>query len=274
MSKSYSNNTGYTNLYFWPRWSGKTQQAVIDAYEAHQRGEIIISNIWLNFPHMRFTNIRELVPILREIAAYNHHVVTPAEAPIQMLHQYGMERKRVVKLNKFFILIDEIGKHLNSRNWQKNFKDEMLVDMLTEPRKYNMTIIGIAQAWSRVDVQFRQMTEDWFLFRKTGGWIFERMYCSQLWIHNWEFSMDNPIVIRRTTRWVFFMKIMEFFRTLYYTKEIIWAGQFWGNVPSLFRPWSIFPLTSEAIEEGEKPDEAPQGVEADAENKSPESSIV
>ena len=265
MPKSYANALGYTNIYFGQRWSWKSQQAVIDAYHAYMDGHIIISNLWLNFPHIRFTKTKELPMILHEIADYNHNVTMPTEAPIQMLKEYKMERKRTRKILKYFILIDEIWKHFNSRNWHKNFHDDILVDMLTEPRKYNLTVIGVTQAWKRIDVQFRELTQDWFLFSKSGWWIFEHMDCVHIWVHDWEFHYENPIIIDRNRKWVYWNKMLLFYRTLYYTKEIVGTGLYGGAIPHLFSPWDIFsPKEGEANKDAEA-DEAPTGVEAKAE---------
>jgi len=159
-------NLWYSNIYFGRKWSWKTQQAVIDAYEAHKNGSIVISNIWLSFPHVRFHDSPTLVPILREMADYCNDHVMAVEAPTLMLKEYWMKRKYWT-LKKFFLLFDEIGNHLNNRNWQKNFKDPILRDMLTEPRKYKLTIVWICQSYDDVDVAFLRACEDWFLFSKT-----------------------------------------------------------------------------------------------------------
>jgi len=87
------------------------------------------------------------------------------EAPIKMLKEYGMKRKKL-DIHHFFLLFDEIGNHLNSRSWNTNFKDPLMRDLLTEPRKYKMTIIGVCQSYDDVDIAFRRSCEDWFLFSK------------------------------------------------------------------------------------------------------------
>ena len=242
MWKIHWNNTGYTNIYFGQRWSWKTQQAVIDAYEAYQRWEIIISNTWLDFPHIRFQKAKDLVPILYEIANYSHYVWMPILAPSKMLKEYWLRRQKW-QVKKFFILFDEIWKHLNSRNWAKNFKDdEILIDMLTEPRKYWLTLIWVTQSWTWIDKQLRTITQDWFLFSKTWLWIFERMNCTHLWVHDWEFNYDKPIIIETRKKFVYFWKMLNFFRTLYWTWEIVWAWKFSWNIPYLFKEWDIFNL--------------------------------
>lgn len=240
MWKIHANNTGYTNIYFWRRWGWKTQQAVIDACEAHKRGATVITNIWLNFPHIRFKKTKDLVPILYEIADYCHNVVMPIMAPKEMLKDYEMKRDSW-SIREFFILWDEIGKNLNNRNWQKNFADdEILLDMLTEPRKYWLTIIGVANNWKMIDSAFRTSTDDWFLFSKTGKWWFERMNCTHLWVHDWEFNYDKPIILDTKKTWVHWDKMLLYFRTLYWTGEIVWGGMNKRTLPYEFKPWDIF----------------------------------
>ena len=234
-----SNTHGYCNIYFWRKGSWKTTQGVIDAYEAHRRGEVIISNTWLNIPHIRFTNTKSLVPILKEVAKYCNMNKMPIEAPSEMLKDYGLWRKKG-KVKKFFLLFDEIGKHLNRRNWQSNFKEEFLRDMLTEPRKYNLTIIGITQSWKRVDNEFLEACEDWFLFGKRGWKYFEKVQCTHLWVHNGEFNFDKPIILGKKSRWIYWDKHLTFYRTLFYSGEIVWDGLFDGFIPHLFKDGDIY----------------------------------
>ena len=234
-----SNSHGFCNIYFGRKWSWKTTQAVIDAYEAHKDWQIIISNTWLNFPHIRFTDTKNLVPILKEIAQYCNMHKIPIEAPTVMLKDYGIDRKKW-KVNKYFLLFDEIGKHLNRRNWQANFKEEFMRDMLTEPRKYNLTIVGITQSWKRVDNEFLEACEDWFLFSKTGWKWFERVYTTHLWVHNGEFNFEKPIIIWKNKRWVYWDKNLTFYRTLFYSGEIIGDGLFQGFIPHMFKVGDIY----------------------------------
>lgn len=232
------NTLGYCNLYFGRKWWGKTQQAVIDAYEAYRNGKIVISNVWLSFPHIRFLKWKDLPPILKEIANYCNLEKLPIEAPIKMLNEYWLERKKWV-VQEFFLLFDEIWNHLNTRNWNKNFKDELMRDMLTEPRKYWLTIVGITQAWKRVDVEFREACEDWFLFSKVGRWIFERRRCTHLWVHDWEFIFDKPNILWTTQKWTYFDDVLKLYQKMYYTWEISWD---WAseNVPHKFLPGRIY----------------------------------
>lgn len=234
-----SNKHGYCNIYFGRKWSGKTTQAVIDAYEAYKMWSIIISNTWLNFPHVRFVWTKSLVPILQEVAEYCNLHKMPIEAPSAMLKDYGISRKKG-EVKNFFLLFDEIGKHLNRRNWSSNFKAEYMRDMLTEPRKYNLTIVWITQSWKRVDNEFLEACEDWFLFSKTGAWVFERVHCTHLWVHNGEFDYDHPIILWKNRRWVYWDKNLTFYRKLFYSGEIVGDGLYTGYIPHLFKVGDIF----------------------------------
>lgn len=234
-----SNSHGFCNIYFGWKGSWKTTQGVIDSYEAYRNGSIVISNCWLNFPHIRFTNTKTLIPILKEISEYCNLYKLPIEAPSEMLKDYNIERKKG-KVKNFFLLFDEIGKHLNRRNWQSNFKEEFLRDMLTEPRKYNLTIIGITQAWKRVDIEFLEACNDWFLFSKTGWKYFERANSTHLWVHNGEFDYDKPIIVGKKKRWIYWDKHLTFYRTLFYSGEIVGDGLYTGSIPHIFKKWMIF----------------------------------
>ena len=231
-------NLGYTSIFFGPRWAWKTQQAVYDAYDAYINDwAIIISNIWLSFPHIRFTSWEMLSQIMQEIAEVNHKMTTPISAPSQFLKEYWMKRRKW-KIQKFFILWDEIWKYLNSRNWQKNFKSTLLIDMLTEPRKYKLTIIWITQAWAMIDKQFRIMSSDWFLFTKRGWWIFERMVKRKYYVWDWEFSFETSLLQEEYSFFIRSNKILNKFRTFYFTDEIVgdWKME-WS--PHIFTIWDI-----------------------------------
>lgn len=230
----------YNNLFFWRKWAGKTQMAVICAYNAYKEWKIIISNIWLSFPHIRFQWWNDLPPILKEIAWYCNDNVMAVEAPKQMLQEYWMQRKSM-KLNNYFILFDEIGNHLNNRNWNKNFKEPLLRDMLTEPRKYKLTIVWICQAWQDVDVAFLRACEDWFLFSKKWSWkIFERMVFHHFWVIWGELKLDEEMyLIEKWQKFLYWWKMLAEFRKMYWTWEIVWA---WRKffAPHTFKKWDIY----------------------------------
>ena len=242
-----ANSLGYSNLYFWRKGGGKTQQAVIDAYEAWKNGKIIISNVWLSFPHIRFMKWWDLPPILREISEYCNLEKMPIQAPLQLLKEYWLKRKEG-KVQEFFLLFDEIWNHLNTRNWARNFKDDFLRDMLTEPRKYWLTIIGVTQSWKRVDSEFREACEDWFLFSKTGKWIFERRRCTHLWVHNGEFDFDKPVILKTTQKFTYFDDVLKQYQKMYYTGEISGDGAF-SWVPHRFELWRIFSAHIKTVSE-------------------------
>lgn len=233
-----ANTLGYCNLYIGRKGGWKTQQAVIDAYEAHKSGKIVISNCWLDFEHIRFQKWKDLPPILKEISEYCNLEKMPIEAPLKLLKEYGLERKEG-KVQEFFLLFDEIGNHLNTRNWSRNFKDDFLRDMLTEPRKYWLTIVWITQSWKRVDSEFREACEDWYLFSKLWRWIFERRRCTHLWVHNGEFDFDKPIILWTNEKWTYFDKILKQYQKMYYTGEISWDWAY-SKVPHRFVSGSIF----------------------------------
>jgi hypothetical protein len=112
-------------------------------------------------------------------------------------------------------------------------------EMLTEPRKCGMTIVWITQEWDTIDKRFRGACEDWFLFSKTWKWMFERMRCTHLWVMNWEFNFDKPMIIETHQKWVYWDKRLNFFRTLYWTGELNWV---WSreDVPHSFKKGSIY----------------------------------
>lgn len=243
----------YSNIFFWRKWSFKTQQAVIDAYNAYNNWSIIISNIWLNFPHIRFHGAKSLCPILLEIAEYCNDHVMAIEAPLPMLHEYGMKRKTWT-VKKYFLLFDEIGNHLNNRTWQTNFKDPILRDMLTEPRKYKLTIVGICQSYEDVDIAFLRSCEDWFLFSRTWQWWFHRVNCTHFWVMNGRLDFDELYVLEKRRKFAFWWKLLTLYRSLYWTGEIVWTG-IKSKIPHQFNKGDIYapkipdlPHTSKASE--------------------------
>jgi len=232
-------NLGYSNIFFWRKWAWKTQCAVIQAYEAYKRGEIVISNIWLDFPHIRFHGWKDLPPILREIAKYCGDHVMSVEAPKNMLKEYGMVRKNM-KLHNFFLLFDEIGNHLNNRSWNTNFKEPIMRDMLTEPRKYKLTIIWVCQAYADVDIAFLRACEDWFLFSKKGSWIFFRFHYTHFWVMNGTPDFDKEMyILKQDYKLAFFWKMLNFYRELYWTGEIVGVWSKW-NAPHYFKEWQVY----------------------------------
>lgn len=232
----------FSNIYFWPRGHWKTLQAVADAYDAHKKGRTVISNIWLNFPHIRFTDTWTLCEIMEEIWEYCNEVVLPTEWPDAILKDYKIKRKKATKKRiKYYILWDEIGKHLNSRNWTRNFKENpLLLDMLTEPRKYWLTIVGITQSWKMIDAHFRFITTEWFLMQKRGWWIFERLVHTKYYVSDWEFDLEKSIKIDEFSQFTVWNKSLNTVKGLYWTGEIVGAGLYKGDIPHKFTKWDIY----------------------------------
>jgi len=256
-------NFWYTNLVFWERWSGKTYYFVREARRLQKEWEIIISNVWMDFPHIRFRNSWELVEILREIAEYAYYEATPMIAPRNYLKAYKIKRKKGTPL-RFFILFDEIGIHLNHRNWSRSFKEDFLRDMLMEPRKYWMTIVWICQEWETVDKEFRIMCNDWFSVKKAWFWLLDRTQIKHYYVRGGEMLRDNVYDKGKIpTKWNYFQRkkdLSEFSGWLYYTREIQGAGaKMDKNTPSLFHSGTIFSLKNPVSEISTE--ESPEGVE-------------
>ena len=135
----------------------------------------------------------------------------------------------------------------------------MLRDMLTEPRKYKMTIVWVCQSWQDVVVAFLRACEDWFLFSKWWKWIFQHFKSTHFWVINGVLDMTEPYIIDRRKKFAFFWKMLIFYRSLYWTGEIVGHGAK-RNMPHQFKTWDIylipdpvsdpvFPLTQPVPEE-------------------------
>jgi len=256
-------NLWYTNIFYGEKWSWKTYYIVREAKLAQERGEIIISNVWVDFPHIRFHKTKDLIPILKEIAEYNYYETMPMLAPKNFLKAYWIKKKKGTPLT-FFILFDEIGIHLNHRNWSKNFKDDFLHDMIMEPRKYWITLVGICQEVDTVDIEFLKMCQHWNEVKRGGWWFFERVKITHLYVR-WGKIGERTFEKWHTNKWHYFQKkkdLSDFFGWLYYTREIQWSWAMLQNTPNLFVPWSIFspPLLKAKVPEESEPSED-MGVE-------------
>jgi len=237
----------YTNVVIWERGSGKTYYFVRMAREAYEKWYTIVSNVWLAFPHIRYRTTKELVPILEEIAEYNYFEVTPMEAPPNYLKAYNIVKKEWTA-KKFFILIDELGIHFNHRNWSKNFSSDFLKDMIFEPRKYWMTIVGIAQEEDTVDVEFLRMCNHWFTVKKYRSFWFdftETVEINWYYVRGW--TLRNADMVRPFYREKFrhyYEKkydLSKYSWWLYYTREMQWVGvKFQVYTPNLFQKWDIY----------------------------------
>lgn len=241
----------YSNVVFWPKGSWKTYYFVRLAYEAYKRGQIIISNVWLDFPHVRFTNTKSLVPILEEIAEYNFYETTPMIAPKHYLKSYWL-KKKYWKPKEFFILFDEIGIHLNHRNWSRNFKDDFLHDMIMEPRKYWLTLIWICQEVDTVDIEFLKMCNHWFGVRKWGRSFWESVFIRWYYVRWGKLDLEHLEEFYNHRNWHYFSKkydLSNFSWWLYYTREIQWKwAKFARSIPSIFKKWDIYTPPKDSYE--------------------------
>jgi len=234
----------YVNVVYGEKGTWKTYYFVKCAYEAYLDWYTIISNVWLDFPHVRFTNTKSLIPIMQEIALYTHYEKWPMDAPRNFLKAYKMKKKDGIP-KKYYILFDEIGIHLNHRNWSKNFKDELLIDMIMEPRKYNMTMVGICQDVSTVDIEFLKMATRFFSVRKWWRWIFESVFINWYKVKGGimdEYSFQNNFYSKRYFHWLQKKYDLSEFRWwLYYTGEVSGAWtKFYANIPNSYFEGCIY----------------------------------
>lgn len=268
----------YTNIVYGERWTGKTYYFVREARALQKQGFIIISNLWLSFPHIRFRNTKQLAEIMREIAEYNELEVLPMMAPSNFLKEFWIKKKKWTPL-EFFILHDEIGIHMNHRNWQKNFAhDPILLDMIMEPRKVGITYVWICQEWRTVDLELRILTKDWFSVQRKRGWIWflkylDRTKITQYKVYDWVMSNTTTFKVwSLRMKWNYFEHKKDFTENkgwLYYDREVSGAGANLSRVdPNAFVPWAILSLIQPVpvkSERSEAPKAEAKGVEAAAE---------
>jgi hypothetical protein len=133
---------------------------VRNAYQAYLDGAVVISNMWLAFPHIRWYLPDDLPSILHEIYDYHEEVIVPYEAPDSFLLAHNIKRDKDNPPRNFYILADEGGVFFNSRNFQQNFKEKSLLVMLAEPRHFNMQITAITQKLDLIDKTFRDLTQE------------------------------------------------------------------------------------------------------------------
>lgn len=264
----------YTNLVYGERWTGKTYYFVRIAKELQKQGYIIISNLWLSFKHIRFRTTKQLAEIMREIAEYNDQEVVPMVAPKNFLKELWIEKKRGIPLN-FFILHDEIWIHMNHRKWQKNFAtDEILLDMIMEPRKYWVTYVGICQEWRTVDLELRVLTKDWFSVQRKYGWrwflkYFDRTLITQYKVYDGVMSANTTFKVGKLPmKWNYFEHKKDFTEHkwwLYFDREVSGAGaSSWLSDPNSYQKWAILSLIQtvpEKSERSEVPEAPAKGVE-------------
>jgi len=195
------------------------------ALEAYLQWKIVISNTWLAFPHIRFYVPSDLPKILDEIQYFQDNRTTPNSAPLSYLIQHWIEYSEDKPL-EYFIICDEWGLFFNARNWKKNFDNDQILEMFTQPRKFGMQIMVITQDLWMLDTNFVRLSQEivemtvwlWF-FRK--AYSYDKKYlqvewwwtpdipviATKKWWHNREISMDNN----------------KFFWGLYYTREVLWS---------------------------------------------------
>ena len=212
------------SLIFWQFWAWKTYYIVREAKKAFERGDIVISNTWLSFPHIRFYVPSDLPPILGEINAYHHQSTTPIIAPPSFLKAHNIEKKEG-EVRNFFILIDEAWIFFNSREFASNFKDPALREMFTQPRKYGMQICVICQDLEMVDKTIRDLSQEVIEFTRyffglgRRAYSYDKKYIKQ----EWGWTPDIPVIDSKTYWHIFQRRLDEskFFGWLYYTREIL-----------------------------------------------------
>jgi len=210
------------SLIFGTYWTWKTYYAVRNAYEAYKNGAIVITNMWLAFPHIRFYLPEDLPNVLHEIYDYHEKYIVPYEAPDSFLMAHELKRSDV-EPRSFYILIDEASVFFNSREFSKNFKDASLRVMMTEPRHFNMQITAISQDLALIDKMFRDLCQEIIEF--TPFWIFWRRAYS----YDKKFLKDDgwdsqiPIIEKKTYfHWLNRKRDeSQFFWGLYFTKEVL-----------------------------------------------------
>jgi hypothetical protein len=88
---------------------------VQQAYKAYMKGSIVISNMWLSFPHVRWHSFDELIRLIREMEK-THNQYASVLAPNSYLEAHELERE-YGQVPKYFILMDEVALYFFSRNW-------------------------------------------------------------------------------------------------------------------------------------------------------------
>lgn len=211
-------------LIFGQFGAGKTFYVVQEAYKAYMRWDIVISNMWLAFPHVRWYVPSELPPIIREVQDYHDNIATPSYAPSSYLSAHSIQRTKN-KPRKFFFLIDEAWLFFNNRSFRENFSDKTMLEFLVQPRKYDCTLAVIVQSLDMLDVNFVRLAQDVIEFRKYILWLFrlgEAFDIKYLASQDW-WDPDTPIIRRKFYLHPFFTfrARTQFFGWLYYTKEIL-----------------------------------------------------
>lgn len=212
------------SIIFWTYWTWKTYYAVRNAYQAYLEGAIVISNMFLAFPHIRFFENEDLVPILKELDIYHKEVITPYDAPDSFLIAHQIS-KSIDEPRNFYILIDEWLVFFDSREFATNLKDKQIKNLFATPRHYNLQITVIVQRIWRLDKALRDLAQEMieftpFLFgwfRRATSYDTERMI-------DWDTLLqDIPILETKTFYHAFhrWKDNSKFFGWLYFTKEVL-----------------------------------------------------
>jgi len=212
------------SLVFGQFGAWKTYYIIREAKKAYERGDIVISNTWLSFPHIRFYVPADLPPILEEINEYHHHVTTPSVAPLSYLEAHSIPVEDEETRN-FFVVLDEAGIFFNSRNYQKNFSDPSFLEMFTQPRKYGMQICAICQDLGMVDKNIRNLAQEVVEFSPFLFGLLRRAYSYDKKYIQIEggWSPEIPLLDSKTY-WHFIQRWKDshkYFGWLYYTREIL-----------------------------------------------------
>lgn len=222
MSQIFQNNL---SIIFGQFGSWKTYEIVRLAYKRYkEENAIIISNMWLAFPHIRIYDNKDLLPLLDEIGEYHKKVITPYNAPESYLLAHNIQKSDIPN-RPIFILIDEWVIFFESRNFAQNFKEEKLRNMFATPRHFDMQICVIVQNFERVDKLIRDLAQEvveiqpfmWF-FRVKLSYDINRMIGETGGLRE-----DIPIIAKK---WSFpFLAYKKdtnrYFGGLYYTKEAL-----------------------------------------------------
>jgi len=205
-------------------WTWKTYFAVRSAYDAFLDWAIIISNMWLAIPHIRWYESKDLVPILHEIDKYHLTHITPFDSPDSFLISHDLTRSKIVP-RKFYILCDEGAIFFDSRNFSKNFSDASMTAMMVTPRHLNMQITVVVQDADLLDKRFKDLSTEilefsttWLWFARTARSLKKRQFLDK----NYHGEIE---VLDKKTHWMYFKykkDTSEFFGGLYYTKELLW----------------------------------------------------
>lgn len=207
-------------------WAWKTFYTVEEAYKAYKNGYIVISNMWLAFPHIRWYTADWLPPIINEIQKYHDNIATPRYAPKSYLLSNWIKPENW-KTRRFFFLIDEAAIFFNARNFKKNFDTPEMIEFFVQPRKFDCTIAVICQSLKMIDVNFVRLAQEVVEFRKWIWWLFrlwEWFDTKFLNLEDWGWNPNTPVTRRKFFFHFYYIwkARAKFIWWLYYTKEILW----------------------------------------------------